>query len=301
MDELTKYAADVIEFIAGGILFLCALLVWGYLWVPGTLNDHLFPFAEALGQVSSLALGIALLGLTYTLGVFAEGTSRVVTEWRLRHLTSQTMREEAEYDKADPAKVADRADSHLLRSGLLLRGQRYVQFGRCPHCRRARSSDSAHAAAAPVDLESTEPPVEAAPTAPQGPAARPVPPLCTKHRTTTEHRVRQTMMEELREQWRSVAARSEAGAKAIDGQLKRLRIERTLVFSIVLMTLALGSKAVQISWFVDPPEGIDPPSLWALAVAGLILALVAWHLVNQRFERFLGAIVRNYRLESRGT
>lgn len=157
---------------------------------------------------------------------------------------------------------------------------------------------------APVESDAATVPVATAPTAPSaptGPAARPVPQLCSKHRTATESRVRATMMEELREQWRSVAARSEAGAKAIDGQLKRLRIERTLVFSIVLMTLALVSKAVQISWFTGPPEGIDARSLWALAVAGLVLALVAWHLVNERFGRFLGAIVRNYQLESRGT
>lgn len=283
MDELTKYAADVIEFIAGGILFLTALLIWGYLWVPGTLDGHIFLFATTLGEVSSLALGIGLLGITYTLGVFAEGASRVATEWRLRRLTCEAMR--SEFGATSDDDVAAAADSRLLEAGPFTYAWTLLQIRPCRDClqkisarRRATSTQ--------------KPPAE------QVAVLRT---LCPQDGPKIRERVRQRRLqgrlEEKREEWRSIAYRSASGAKAIDAQLKRLRIERTLLFSIALMTLALASKAVQLTWFADPPEGIDPHALWGLSVAGLVLAMVSWHLVNERFGRFLGTIVRNYRLE----
>lgn len=282
MDELTKYAADVIEFIAGGILFLTALLIWGYLYIPETLTQVIFPFVTTLGEVSSLALGIGLLGITYTLGVFAEGASRVATEWRLRRLTCESMR--SEYMATPAAEVAAAAESRLLEAGPLTYAGTLLQIRPCGSCRQTISARRR--------ARST-----------QQPAAEEVPllrALCQKDRTRVEERVRQRRLEERREEWRSIAYRTASGAKSIDAQLKRLRIERTLLLSIALITLALASRAMADPWVATANNRADPTALWILALSGAVLAAVCAFLVNERFRRFLDTIARAHALEVAG-
>lgn len=278
MDELTKYAADVIEFIAGGILFLTALLIWGYLYIPVTLTGVIFPFATTLGEVSSLALGIGLLGITYTLGVFAEGASRVATEWRLRRLTCETMR--SEYVATPAGELAAAAESRLLEAGHLTLTGTLLQLRPCSRCRQTvitRRASSAQGLA-------TE----------DGPLLQK---LCAKDRAKIEERVRQRRLEEKREEWRSIAYRTASGAKSIDAQLKRLRIERTLLLSIALITVALATRAIVNPWIASENNQADPTALWILALSGAVLVAVCAFLVNERFRRFLATITRAHALE----
>lgn len=283
MDQLTRYAADVIEFIAGGILFLTALLIWGYLWIPGPLDDVVFAFAKDLGEISSIALGIGLLGITYTLGVFAEGASRVATEWRLRSLTWETM--QSVDDRPPPADVEKLVDARLLEAGRLTYAGAQLQLRPCRPC-RGKISARRRPRSAPD---------------PSAEKASLVQDLCDTDRTKVEERVHLRLLEEKREKWRSVAAQTTSGAKAVDAQLKRLRIERTFLLSIVLITLAFAAKAV-----FDPGGTVGLPNvnvlaLWALTLSGAILAAACAYLVNERFRRFLDTIARAHDLEVAST
>lgn len=276
MDDLTKYAADVIEFIAGGILFLTALIIWGYLWIPESLTGVIFTFATGLGEVSSLALGIGLLGITYTLGVFAEGASRVVTEWRLRHITVEVMRDQ--YDQIPAPALTKLRDARLSRSGPVARAGRFLRYRTCADCRALSS------------------PQTGAETQPEPRTSSSAPTRCSRHLAAVEKRVKLTLIEHERERWRSIASRSTSGAKSIDAQLKRLRIERTLLLSLVLITIALASRASLARW-VETGVNHDLRALWALALTSLLLSAVCAFLVNERFRRFLHTIDRSHALE----
>lgn len=83
----------------------------------------------------------------------------------------------------------------------------------------------------------------------------------------------------LREDWRMAAEAHEPAAKAIHAQLKRLRIERTFLFCSSLSLIPLGRAGH-----------------WALFVIVLCLAVGSVKLVHERFERYVQAIVRSYKV-----
>ena len=85
-------------------------------------------------------------------------------------------------------------------------------------------------------------------------------------------------VEERERQRLSVMDRSDKLADAINAQLKRLRIERTLALSSAIATLAF---AIRGDWG------------WCLAL--LALTCVAVRLVEERFTRFIKTIKASYR------
>lgn len=88
----------------------------------------------------------------------------------------------------------------------------------------------------------------------------------------------------LREEWRAAATSyNESLGNTIEAQLKRLRIERTFVLSGLVCVVALAV------------EGN-----WVLVAVTAVLCVVGAMLVEERFKRFLGAIVRAHVIMAEG-
>jgi hypothetical protein len=180
VEDLAKFFADIIEFIVGGVLFLASLA----LFVSAVSSASLHTVTKDLGdapQGLSGAYTVAALAVVYAVGIFAEGVSRLLFEWRLAQLSVK-----------------------------LFPGE-----------------------------------------------AHPV-----------EERERQRL---------SVVDRSDKLADAINAQLKRLRIERTLALSSAIATVAF---VIRTDWG------------WFLGM--LLLTCVAVRLVEERFTRYIKTIKASY-------
>jgi hypothetical protein len=189
VDKLVGYFADIVEFLVGGMLVGVASLLLLHAVAPDALP---YDSLSDLPAEMSTPISLVALGLVYALGVFAEGVSRLATEWRLRVLTAD----------------------------------RY----------------------------------------PEAPAAWPEP----NHGFTPAEREREIRRSRLRHA-------NPSGSSEVDGQLKRLRIERTLLLALCIA--AAAAVAAREPW-------------WSGLL--VVLAGASARLVDERFRRFLEAIDRGH-------
>lgn len=91
----------------------------------------------------------------------------------------------------------------------------------------------------------------------------------------------------IREDYRRRVEADVSGLRTITTQLSRLRVERTFLLASLVITLALVAKIVSTL-----PDFTSGYPIGALIM--LLVTLLMYHLVNERFRRYVDAIVREY-------
>ena len=272
MEELVKYVSDIIEFLVGGILLISTALLFLALFSSDVMGSAL----DAVGSIPATfttTMALAAVAFAYAAGVVAEGVSRLVVEWRLTQLTKRS----PDFGRPAPDKVEALAEVMAAGHGTRPWGLRALERAR--HGRAAQRASVAAGSAAPAVAafaggagNLTE--------APRGVADAGKEPAAESRAVDRRlrERARRDMALEAREEWRLyVRTHSEQGANEITAQLKRLRIERTFLLTSTLSALALALAGLWVPFAV----------LVALAIASAVL-------VNERFDRYLGTIVRAY-------
>jgi len=90
VEDLAKFFADIIEFIVGGVFFVASLLLLLHAGSPSSL-ESLNAGLESVPDNLGAMVPIAALAVVYAMGIIAEGTSRLICEWRLTQLTRQSL------------------------------------------------------------------------------------------------------------------------------------------------------------------------------------------------------------------
>lgn len=92
---------------------------------------------------------------------------------------------------------------------------------------------------------------------------------------------------ERREEWRGIVEADDSGYRTIATQLSRLRIERLFLLSSFIVFAAFTVKAFTVS-----PLAVN--GYGAAALVTLVFIWLLFNLVNTRFNRFVGTIIREH-------
>lgn len=289
MEALAKLIADITEFLVGGVLFLGALALLAQALFATELQAVL---RLPLPNAAASAVTLGLFALVYAFGVMAEGISRMLLEWRLTALTVKQPKIASVIsigpDRAEAAPgPAPVEDVQLARAAAAPREGSVLSA----HRPLSAAQHERHDETATVDGRRIP---AAAPSETTTDVADPLQAGDRKYTTVVTQRIvryirrsifddrpgsrqaREQRAKAIREDWRiEVTSRDESLGNTIEAQLKRLRIERTFLLSSFVCALAAVI------------EGN-----WGMGIAFSLLAAMSALLVEERFSRYLGAIVR---------
>lgn len=272
MEDLAKFFADIIEFVVGGVFLAASVLLLAYAVAPDAIGDA----ADHLGDPPAGLNGlytIAGLAVVYALGIVAEGASRQLLEWKLRLLTVSKFAKE------------DVSDPDALKEDLVARDLREERKALVAHEETLRALERSPLTGRiwglRLKLSRMRPGKVRDYTIPLGqqdgtPAERPL--AARWQDLSYANAALRDKSEKLREKWRTTAGTTkDSYAATINTQLKRLRIERSLFLSSCITVLAL-------LWLHQ----------WLLGAVLLLCTYGLYKLVEERFSRFLEAIVNCY-------